>query len=284
MNLTDPGQSPDPTLDPVRRAAILDQVLTSTSPARRRSPWLPALAAAAAVVAVAGGGYALSVRDDDRPAPAAKAPAPTRATEPAVPFTLGPLAAPARSRQAEACNRQTPDPEATVTVPYAQRVRTPYGTRAAVVVEQAATASAFFCSEDGTFSTLTARDMRPIEPPTLTRPVTVVDGGGTSASTRKRTITTLFHEILLRVHPVVARVEIRVGTAARPGTWHRSTPQGGYVYAGAWLEGDVPESTPLFVEIRAYDAAGALLRAPGLGRERLRLYLRHSGTMMPGAG
>lgn len=281
MNLTDPDQLPDPTLDPVRRAAMLDDVLATPSPARRRSPWLPALAAAAAVVAVAGGGYALSARDHDRPAPVAKPTAPTRATEPAVPFTLGPLTAPARSRQAEACNRQTPDPQAAITVPYAQRVRTPYGTRAAVVVEQAATASAFFCSEDGTFSTLAARDMRLIEPPTRTRPVTAVNGGGTSASTRKRTITSLFHEIVLRVDPVVARVEIRVGTATQPGTWHRSTPQGGYVYAGAWLDRDVPESAPLFVETRAYDASGALLRAPGLGRERLRLYLRHSGRMLP---
>lgn len=282
MNLTNPHDLPDPRLDPVRRTAILDDVLAA-GPARRRSPWLPALAAAAAVVAVAGGGYALSARDGDRPSPVAKAPAPTRAADPAVPFTLGPLTASARATQADACIRQSPRPDVAIAVVYAQRIRGPYGPGAAIVVDQPATGSTFFCGE-GTFSTIADRHLGPIDPPPRTRPVTVVNGVGTSASTRKGTITRLFNDVVLRVHPVVARVEIRVGTAAHPGTWHRSTPQGGYAYAGAWLDRDVPESTPLFVETRAYDAAGAPLHAPGLGRERVRLYLRSGGGVMPEVG
>lgn len=281
MNLTDPDQLPSPTLAPARRAAILDDVLAA-SPARRRSPWLPALAAAASVAALAGAGYALSTRED-RPAPVAKAPAPTRAADSVVPFTLGPLAAATRAQQAEACIRQSPQPDVAISVVYAQRIRGPYGPGTAVVVDQPATASTFFCSE-GTFSTLADRDTGPIEPPTRTHPVTVLEGGGASASTRRTTITSLSTDTVLRVDPVVARVEIRVGTATRPGTWHRATPQGGFAYAAAWLDRAVPQSTPLYVETRAYDAAGAALRSPGLGRERLRLFLRPGGGTMPGAG
>lgn len=289
MNPLDHHDLPAPALDPARRDAILADVLAEG--AVRRTPrhrWLVPVAAAAAVGVVAVGGVALIDRGNE-PTGASVAPSertsasPTRdrqaPRERVEPFVLGPLAAADARQVLDRCLRPYGYEPAAFDVLLAQRVDTLWGPQDAVIAEDPVSGTQFFCSPDQMSMIAGPSSKSVVRVPDAAHPLTPSDVGGTSSSTGPGGTTRhLFTDVGFRVSDRVARVEMRVGTAEEPGTWHSSTPQGGFVYVGAWIETATPAGTDMYVETRAYDVDGQLVASDLLGRSKVDL------MPMPGLG
>ena len=275
MNPNDPDQLPNPTLDPARRAAIIDEVLGAV-PTSHRRPWLLPISAAAAVATIAVGGVALlggegSGRQQQDDAPVAAA-SPTAPTGPApVPFTLGRLPAKDAAATLTACldslDRQPGDYE----VGYAQRVRTESGAQGVVVARQDSTGTELLCAKDEQALIAGPMSKSVVVEPTRGEPIKLADGGGTSSMTDLGTGTTtqLSTTSTFRVAANVAHIDMRVGTDTAPGIWHRSAADHGFVHASAWIDTQVARGTDLYVETRAQDVNGKAITGGPLGRHLL---------------
>lgn len=267
---------PNPTLDPARRGEILDEVLASEPTPRSHRPWLLPAAAAAAVGVIAGG---LALADHDDAPPPDRGTVATGTPHPqdrVVDFTTGPLSAADARRLRDDCLATFSESSTGFATVYARRTRTAWGRGGVVVIRQAGTGTELLCSDDGQSRIAGPDSKSVVVEPTVARPITVADGGGTGSSSRDGRILTLATSTAYRVAGNVARIEMRVGTAADPGTWYRSTPENGFAYVSARLDHAVPEDAALFVEARAFDADGHPLTSAPMGRSRLetRLSLR----------
>lgn len=239
---------------------------------RSRPQWVLPVAAAAAVATIAVGGVTLTGGDDggrqleDVPVAASpSAPAP-------VPFTLGRLPdARATAALQECLASLARKPGGAYRISYAQRVRDESGEQGVVVAHEDATGTGLLCAEDEQAMIAGPMSKSVVVEPTTARPIQVADGGGTASVSARGTISQLSITSTFRVADTVAYVDMRVGTDAAPGAWHRAEADHGFVYASAWLDGAVPDDAKLFVETRAHDVDGKPITGGPLGRNRLQL-------------
>jgi len=284
MNPIDHRDVPAPSLDPVRRDTILSEVLAEP-PARRtpRHRWLAPVGAAAAVGVVAVGGVALLDREPGTPGTSA---GPSRLSPTATqeagtklppagrvePFVIGSLTAAEAREVLERCLPSFGYDPSTFEVALGQRVAGPHGREDVVIAADRVSGTQFFCGADD-MSMIAGPDSKSVvRVPDAAHPLTPADVGGTTwSSAPSGTTSDLATTVAFRVSERVARVEMRVGTAAEPGTWHSSTPEGGFVYVGAWMDAGVPESVGLYVETRAFDVDGRPVDSDLLGRSPLEL-------------